>query len=96
MAAEWYENNQRAARSAPAQTEMPENNGISEMAESVELEESIEVQPTDVKSALPVGDRPRKPAQQKGPALTPRHPAPDGVKPRMTTEPISGSDFDMK
>lgn len=95
MAAEWYENNQRAARSAPAQTETPENNGISETAENVELEESIEVQPTDAKSALPVGDKPRKPAQQKGPAMTPRHPAPEGVKPRMATEPISSPDFKM-
>lgn len=49
-----------------------------------------------------MGGQPRKPAQQRGPALTPRYPAPEGVQPRRaTTEPMGNrndniGDFNMK
>ncbi len=115
MAAKWYEDNRNAPHTPAAAPEMPEPAAVIEDAGEIEMEESIEVQPTDSKTALPVQSAPaphqpgrpglrteamgapRKPAPQRGPALTPRHPAPEGVQPRRaTTEPMGGNKNDNK
>lgn len=117
MAAKWYEDNQRGASVSSAVAAAPTEAFVDadENVGDIAMDEVTEVQPTDMRSALPVqsaqtphqpGGRPgmrteamgapRKPAPQRGPALTPRYPAPEGVQPRraMTEPMVGGKDED--
>lgn len=99
MAAKWYEDNSNAPRTPAENVELPEG-AVMEEATEMDAEDSVEVKPIDSKNALPIGNgqrqpgRPgmrteslgaRRPAQQKGSALTPRYPPPEGVKPRNSS-----------